>query len=241
MQLPESLNWILQVVLRIFMIAAVGFLSMILAIRFTIHGGEVTVPEVTELHAGDAQQRLAAHGLGIKIVDRMFSDFPVDTVIRQSPKAGEGMRRAQRVHVILSLGARAVTVPNVIGEGLRAARIGLLQAGLQLGYVSSFHADGAEADTVMLQDPPSTVGTTHSPRVNLLVSLGPPEAAYLMPDLAGVTLGEAEGRLAAAGLELGKVVLTPGPEDRRGAVVGQSVPRGSRVTAGTHVELQLGT
>jgi beta-lactam-binding protein with PASTA domain len=201
----------------------------------------VTVPEVTKLRAGDAQELLAARGLGIKIEDRIFSELPADMVIRQSPKAGESVRKTQRVHVVLSLGAHGVPVPDVTGRGLRTARIGLLQAGLQLGHVANLHIPGTEADTVVVQDPPPTAGTTHSPRVNLLVSLGPPEMAYVMPDLTGVTLAEAERRLLVAGLALERVLLTPGPEDRRGAVVGQSVPRGSRVAAGTHVEVQLGS
>jgi beta-lactam-binding protein with PASTA domain len=77
--------------------------------------------------------------------------------------------------------------------------------------------------------------------VNLLVSEGPAENAYVMPDLTGLTLGEAQRRLEACGLVMEKVAFTPGPEERRGAIVGQSQPRGSRVVPGTHVDLQLGS
>jgi beta-lactam-binding protein with PASTA domain len=230
----------LRIALRILVLLAVAFLSMLAAIRLTIHGREVIVPNVSNLRAGDAQVRLAARGLGIKIEDRIYSPLPRDTVIRQSPKPGESVRTGQRVHVVTSLGAQALPVPDMVGKSERAARIGLLEAGMQLGHVSSTHLEGIDADTVAEQDPPSSVKSTHSPRMDLLVSLGPPEEAYLMPDLTGLVPVDAQHRLARAGLTLGKFLTVPAPPEKRGAVVGQSVPRGSRVVSGTIVDVQLG-
>jgi len=235
-----SLQFWARVAVRIFVLLAVAFLSMLAAIRLTIHGREVKVPDVTNLRAGDAQQRLAGRGLGIRIEDRVYSPAPRDTVIRQSPKSGESVRSGQRVHVVTSLGAQALPVPDLVGKSERAARIGLLEAGMQLGHVSASHLEGQDADTVLEQDPPSSVKSTHSPRMDLLVSEGPAEAAYVMPDLTGLMPVDAQRRLAGAGLALGKFLTVPAPPEKRGAVVGQSVPRGSRVVSGTVVDVQLG-
>jgi eukaryotic-like serine/threonine-protein kinase len=240
MAFRDSLRRTFGVAVRIFVLLAVGFLSMLTAIRLTIHGREVKVPDVTNLRAGDAQLRLAERGLGIRIEDRIYSTLPRDCVIRQSPKAGESMRTAQRVHVVISLGTQARPVPELVGKSTRAARIGVLEAGMQLGQVSSVHLEGADPDTVLEQDPPGSVKSTHSPRMDLLISLGPSEADYVMPDLSGLMPIDALRRLAAAGLKLGKFITSPGPPERRGSVVGQSVPRGSRVVSGTTVDLQLG-
>ena len=240
MALRDSLGFWARVALRIFILMAVAFLSMLAAIRLTIHGREVKVPDVISLRAGDAQVRLAARGLGIRIEDRIFSALPRDAVIRQRPVAGETVRVGQRVHVVISLGSQALPIPQLVGESERAARIGLLEAGMQLGHISSSHLWDTDPDTVVDQDPPSTEKSTHSSRMDLLVSLGPPEQAYVMPDLIGLMPVDAQRRLNAAGLVLGKFLTVPAPPERRGAVVGQSVPRGSRVLSGTIVDIQLG-
>ena len=239
MAFRDSLRRTFRVAVRMLVLLAVGFLSMLITIRLTIHGREVKVPDVTNLRAGDAQSRLAERGLGIRIEDRVYSALPRDMVIRQSPKPGESVRTAQRVHVVISLGTQA-PVPDVVGDSTRAARIALLEAGMQLGHVSDVHLEGAEPDTVLEQDPPGSAKSTHSPRMDLLIALGPAQAAYVMPDLSGLMPVDAQRRLAAAGLTLGKFLMMPAPAEKRGAVVGQSVARGSRVASGTIVDLQLG-
>jgi len=240
MHLRSSLQFWARVAVRIFILLAVAFLSMLAAIRLTIHGREVKVPDVTKLRAGDAQQRLEVLGLGIRIEDRVYSPQARDIVIRQSPKPGESVRTGQRVHVVISLGTQALPIPDLVGKTERAARIGLLEAGMQLGRVSSAHLEGQDPDSVLQQDPPSSAKSTHSPRMDLLVSQGSAEAAYVMPDLIGLVPVDAQRRLNGAGLVLGKFISVSAPPERRGSVVGQSVPRGSRVVSGTVVDVQIG-
>ncbi len=241
MTLTEQFQWFLRIALRIFILAAVAFLSAITAMRIAIHGREVVVPNLVTMKAIDAGNRLGALGLRMKIEDKVFNDLPVDSVVRQSPRAGESVKRTQRVHVVVSLGPQKVSIPGVEGKSVRFARIELLQAGLQVGHVSSLHLAGVEADMVARQNPgPEAAARARSPRVNLLVSLGAPEAAFVMPDLAGRTLAEAHRRITEAGMVL--VELTPvlGPPETRGIVVSQTPPRGSRVTPAMKVELQVG-
>src|SRR5271155_1838655 len=116
MPLRDSLHFWARVAVRIFVLLAVAFLSMLAAIRLTIHGREVKVPDVTRLRAGDAQQRLEVLGLGIRIEDRVYSTVARDTVIRQSPKPDESVRTGQRVHVVTSLGAQSLPVPDMLGK-----------------------------------------------------------------------------------------------------------------------------
>lgn len=240
MNLSERLQWWGELALRVFILAAVAFLSGITAMRFAIQGREVKVPDVVKMRALEAENRLGAVGLGIKIEDRVFSDLPADAVVRQSPKAGDTVKRTQRVHVVLSLGPQKVAVPELEGKSLRSARMGLLQGGLQVGHVSSLHLPGFETDNVVQQNPGPQTAALRGPRVDLLVSLGNPEVAWVMPDLGGLTLGEAERRIAAAGFVLAELTGVTGPPETRGIVISQSPIRGSRVTPGTKVELQVG-
>jgi eukaryotic-like serine/threonine-protein kinase len=226
--------------LRIFILAAVAFLSATTTMRLAIQGSEVKVPDVVKMRATDADTKLGALGLGMKIEDRVFSELPADAVVRQSPRANESVKRTQRVHVVLSLGPQRVSVPSLEGKSLRSARIELLQGGLQVGHLSSLHLPGMDADSVVQQNPGPQAATLRGPHVDMLVSLGDPETAWAMPDLAGLTLGEAERRIAAAGLVLTGLHSVVGPVETRGIILSQSIARGSRVTPGAKVELQVG-
>lgn len=239
MNLRQRLGWLARTALLLFALGAAAFLSAVTAIRFAIQGREVEVPLVVGLKAGDAQARLADHGLGLRIADRVYSEQPVDHVVRQSPLAGTRVKVNQRTQVVLSLGAQKLPIPKVEGNTLRAARLALLRAGLQVGEISSTPLGWGEAETVVKQNPPPGEMGAGSPRVNMLVSLGPPEAAYLMPDLENMMLGEAQARISAGGLRLTKVTPVAAGEAPRGTVVRQTPPRGARVLAGTAVELEV--
>ena len=145
----------------------------------------------------------------------------------------------QYVHVALSLGPQQVKIPDLTGKSLRADRIQLLRSGLQVGEVSSAPIPGEPADTVVLQYPASGAPDASSSHVDLLVSQGPPPALYVMPDLQGIPLSDAEAKLSSSGLHLGKLTFTTGDESTHGVVAAQTPVPGARVDPATPIELQV--
>lgn len=232
----ESLG---RMALLVFILGAAAFLSAITAIRLAIQGRDVEVPSVVGLKAGDAQAKLAGRGLGLRIVDRIYSDLPVDHVIRQSPLAGTHVKVSQRAYVVVSRGPRKLPIPPLEGKSIRAARLELLRAGLQVGEVSSSYLPAEQPELIIKQSPPAGEMGAGSPRVNLLVALGERAAAYVMPDLVGLPLSEAQRRMNAAGLRLAGITLAARSDVPHGAVLQQTPPRGARVPAGAAVELQV--
>ncbi len=222
-----------------FILGAAAFLSFIATIQIAIQRQEVEVPRLVELSAADARKLLEQRQLGLRVLDQAYSDLPKDHVVRQSPLPGTVVKVGQRVHVVVSLGPQEVATPLLEGRSLRAARLELPKLGLQLGQVSACHLPGYEADHVVKQDPPPQVKHAGSPRVNLLVSLGSAEAAYVMPDVTGLPLAQAQRRLAAGGLQLGEIEVVARDDAPRGVVVSQSPRRGARVPAGAIVDLQI--
>jgi len=239
MTFRERLEWIFRMALLLFILASVGFLSALMAVRFTIQGREVAIPDVVGKKAVDAQQILQGRGIHIRIEDHIYSPLPVDDVVRQSPPAGMRVKVGQYAHVVLSLGPQKATIPLLEERSLRAARIELLRSGMQIGEISSVYLPGSIEETVLRQDPAPGKSDVTSPHVNLLVSLGVRPEAYAMPELAGLTLAEAEARMSATGLKLGKLTFSPTSGTQHGIVLTQPLPRGSRVQAGTPIDLQL--
>jgi eukaryotic-like serine/threonine-protein kinase len=239
MKLRDRLHWIFRMCLLLFILSSVAFLSALTAMRFAVQGREVAMPNVVGIKAAQAQQILAQRGIGIRVEDRLYSSLPVDAVVRQSPQANMQVKVGQNAHVVLSLGPQKVTIPELEDKSVRAAQIEMLREGLQLGEVSSAHLPDYPEDVVIEQDPaPGTTDAT-SPHVDLLVSLGPPPRAYVMPALTGMPVGEAESKLNAAGLKVAKLASATATDAVHGAVIDQTPASGQRVDANTPIELQV--
>lgn len=239
MTMAERLQWVFRMALLLFILSSVAFLSALTAMRFAVQGREVPMPDVVGKGAIPAQQILRGRGVGMKVEDRIFSNLPVDTIVRQSPPPNMRVKTGQSAHVVLSLGPQKVTIPQLTDRSLRAAQVELLRGGMQLGEVSSAYLPNGLADTVTQQDPAPGNTEVTGPHANLLVSLGPRPAAYVMPELAGLSLAEAQAKLGSAGLRLSKLSPVPAPDSTSGTVVGQTPARGQRIDSSSTIELQI--
>jgi serine/threonine-protein kinase len=239
MAFRERFKWLARQALLLGILLAVAFLSAVTAMRLAIQGREVEVPRVVGLRAGDAQAVLGGRQLGMRIADRAYSNLAKDSVVRQSPLPGARVKSGQRVQVVLSLGPQKVTIPSLEGKNLRTARIELLRAGLQVGEVSLLPLGEVEPGIILQQNPPGGATNAGSPRVNLLVVRDTPDEGYLMPDLVGLPLPDAQRRLTQLSLRLAKIIPATAPGAPRGTVLQQMPARGARVFIGTSVELNV--
>jgi serine/threonine-protein kinase len=205
--------------------------------RIAIHGREVTMPNLVGKNVTEANQLLQSRGLVLRVADRIYTDLPINVVVRQTPPAGLLMKVSQQAHVVLSLGQRQLQIPLLEGNSLRASRIELLRAGLQVGEVSGVTLPSPAADTVVIQNPRPGTGAA-TPRVDVLISQGPRETAYVMPHLTGMNEGEAQHRLDVAGLRR-KVNYVSAPQWPHGAVIDQAPLGGTRIPTSSTIELTV--
>jgi eukaryotic-like serine/threonine-protein kinase len=239
MTMAQRLQWVLRMAFLLFILSSVAFLSALTAMRFAVQGREVAMPDVVGKAAVPARQILRGRGVGMKVEDRIYSNLAADTVVRQSPPPNERVKTGQSAHVVLSLGPQRVTIPQLQDRSLRAAQVELLRGGMQLGEVSSFYQPSGVADTVTEQDPAPGTSDITGPHVDLLVSLGARPPAYVMPDLSGLPLSEAQSKLGSAGLRLAKLTPESALGAAPGTVVGQTPPRGQRIDSNSTIELQV--
>jgi eukaryotic-like serine/threonine-protein kinase len=236
MTFRERIEWLFRMGLLVFVLAAAAFLSAVMAMRFAIRGRQVDMPNLVGKSSADAQAILQGRGLELKIVDRVYSDLPLNAVVRQSPPAGEHMKVSQDAHAVLSLGPQNIMTPGLVGGSLRVARIQLLQAGLQLGEITSYVAPDVGGDTVLEQTPPSGTRAT-SPRVDMLVATEEPHTAYIMPWLVGMPMTDADRLLSSGGLRIAKTTFTPSPQWPKGTVIEQTPDQGSKVASDSSIEI----
>jgi beta-lactam-binding protein with PASTA domain len=237
MTLRERLEWVSRMALLVFILAAAAFLSAITAMRIAIHGREVNMPNLVGKNVAEANSLLRTRGLVLRVADRIYSELPINVVVRQSPPPGMLMKVSQQAHVVLSLGQRQLQIPLLEGNSLRASRIELLRAGLQVGEVSGITTPEQPADTVMLQTPRPGAGAA-TPRVDVLVSAGPRDVAYVMPHLVGLNEVDAQHRLDVAGLRR-KVNYVSAPQWPHGAVIDQTPLSGQRIPGSVTIDLTV--
>jgi serine/threonine-protein kinase len=237
MTLRERLEALGQTALLIFILTSAAFLSAITAMRIAIHGRETTMPNLVGKNVSEATGMLRSRGLVLRVADRVYSDEPINVVVRQTPSAGLLMKVSQQAHVVLSLGQRQLEIPLLEGNSLRVSRIELLRAGLQVGEVSAVTMPEEPVDTVVLQTPRPGAGAA-TPRVDVLVSQGSRDVAYVMPHLVGLSETDAHHRLDVAGLHR-RVNYVTAPQWPHASVIDQSPLAGSRVSAAATIELTV--
>src|SRR5580698_1514472 len=237
MTIRERVEWLSRMALLVFILASAAFLSAITAMRVAIHGREVTMPNLVGKNVSEASQLLRSRGLVLRVADRVYSDLPSNVVVRQTPTAGLLMKVSQQAHVVLSLGQRQLSIPRLEGNSLRASRIELLRAGLQVGEVSGITTSEEPADTVIFQTPRPGGGAA-TPRVDVLVSEGQRETAYVMPHLVGLNEADAQHRMDVAGLRR-RVNYVSAPQWPHGAVIDQTPLAGQRIPGSITIELTV--
>ena len=222
MTLKERLEWLTRMTLLVFILASAAFLSAITAMRIAIHGREVTMPNLVGKNVSEASKMLQSRGLVLRVADRIYSDQPINVVLRQTPTAGLLMKVSQQAHVVLSLGQRELQIPLLEGNSLRASRVELLRQGLQVG---------------VLQNPKPGSGAA-TPQVDVLISQGPKETSYVMPHLVGLTEVEAQHRLDQAQMRR-KVHYVGAPQWPHGSIIDQAPLAGAKVAASATIELTI--
>lgn len=119
-------------------------------------GEEIEMPDLTGLSKSDAEAQLKKMGLKLGSVYEKYSNEEAGTVIKQDPKAGTKISRGQTVDITVSKGKQShkVSVPDVTGVSLDAAKAALQSRGLRVGSVSKQESRQA-AGTVVSQSPAS--------------------------------------------------------------------------------------
>lgn len=221
----------------VFILASAAFLSAITAMRIAIHGRETTMPNLVGKNVGEAAQALRSKGLLLNVADRVYSDVPINQVVRQTPPPGMLMKVSQQAHVVLSLGQRQLEIPSLEGNTLRVSRIQLLRAGLQVGEVSSVVLPDAPPDTVVIQNPKPGKGAG-TPRVDFLVAGMPREASYVMPYVVGLNELDVERRMDHAHLRT-KIHYVDASQWPHGTVIDQAPLGGSQIAVSSEVDLTV--
>ncbi len=203
-----------------------------------INSGQFTqVPSLLGQTQQTAEKRLSDKGLGLKGVDRVFSDtVERGSVVSSDPASGDRIRGNGSVKLVVSRGPEIVRVPDVAESSLADARRALKKVGLVPGMVTREFSEGVARGEVIRTDPRAGADRTPDTAVALVVSKGAPVD---VPDVTGLSAEEATAELAAEGL---KAEVLPGrvhSAEAEGDVAEQSPGGGTEAAEGDTIELTV--
>ncbi|WP_053628816.1 Stk1 family PASTA domain-containing Ser/Thr kinase [Streptomyces sp. XY511] len=203
-----------------------------------INSGQFTkVPNLLGKTEEQARAQLSEAGLGVKGVDRRFSDaFERGTVMDTDPAGGRRIRGNGAVTITISRGPEVVSVPNLKGRPLEEAKAELTRTGLAPGIITQAFSQEVAQGSVISTNPPGGEKRAPDTAVSIVVSKGRPVP---VPGVTGLPFEQAKATLEGLGL---KVVAAPeqvnAPSDP-GTVANQSIGAGTQAAAGETVTLTV--
>lgn len=207
----------------------VAMVSALTAMRFAIHGQEVTVPQLVGLGPAEAERTVAGLGLLMSIERQYYSpQIAEGKVMSQLPLPGTKVRRGWQVRVAQSLGPARVAIPDVTGQSEHAAELNIRRRGLDVASTAQVATVGIPVDQVLAQSPPANAGQVVAPKISLLVTSAAEGQAFVMPSFVGQPLGSVSRALQDAGFRLGNVSVAAPPAapagDQNAANAGAPAP-----------------
>ncbi len=137
--------------------------------------------------------------------------------------------------VLITVSASQTTVPNVVGETTAVATSNITAANLVVGTITRQYSTGISLGNVISQSPVAGASVNQGTKVNLVVSLGPPQVS--VPNVVGLTQASASSAITSAGLNVGSVTTQSSSTVAAGNVISESPSASTSVAQGSAVNL----
>lgn len=197
--------------------------------------GHQEVPRVLGLSVAEAQAEIQKAKL--QVTDGGAEPHPTATqglVIWQDPPPGVIAPEGAKITLVSSAGPPKIPVPDVAALDAQLAQSLVAAAGLVVSQVESVQA-AAPTGLAMMTRPPAGTALSPGAGLTLVVSRGAPTIA--VPELLGMSSGDARTRLEMEGLQLGTVTRQRTASASPGTVVSQRPAAGTLAAPGTVVDI----
>ncbi|MFO8050019.1 MAG: PASTA domain-containing protein, partial [Desulfosudaceae bacterium] len=199
---------------------------------------KTTVPEVTGLTRAEASVEIAYAFSKVQSITEEYNDtVPAGVVIRQTPLAGSIIPLYAGVELVVSLGTRMTTIPDVAGMSRADAESAIIAAQLAVGDVTRDYSPDTPRGHVISQHPEAGICLPVDSTIDIVVSLGP--EIVTVPDVSGLTLAEATAALNAETLSPGQITEVYISTPPAGIVFDQTPAAGTRVQHDTTVDVKI--
>lgn len=202
--------WI-HLVLIIFTISILIYLSLLFLKSYTHHGESLSVPDFSGYTVEQSEMITKEYKLRYIVIDSVYvPDATPGTVLSQQPGPNAKVKQGRTIYFTMTaISPEKVKLPVVVDVSLREAQSRLENAGLKLGVVeyrpseflnlvldSRLNNQSLPKDTFLIK------GTS----INLVVGKGLSNETTLIPNLYGFYLNDAKNKIYQLSLNTGVLV-----------------------------------
>ena len=241
------------------LVIAIGLSVIIVFLYFltldfwTNHGKYLRVPDLKGKTFTEANQILEKAGFDVMVQDSVYVDtIQPNVVIKQFPDPDATVKVNRMVYLTINRAvAPLIDMPNLVGMSFRNAELEIRSKGLKLGdtsYVPDIAKNAVKDQLVNGETirPGSKIAMGSA--ISLVLGAGIGNEDVSVPDLFGMSYGEALALLDANGINLGVVLPDPGLCDTTGGFVYWQNParwtddrKINRIRPGQMMDLRLST
>jgi beta-lactam-binding protein with PASTA domain len=145
------------------------------------------------------------------------------------------VQKGRVITVVTSSGPVSLTLPDFVGGKFEVAQAFIVANQLVLGDLVE-RVDTSPVGTVLAQKPAGNADVDRGSVVTLTISRG---TMATMPDLVGLSLTEAKKSLAALGLSVSKVIVSPQTTQPAQLVLRQEPAADDAIEKGGWIELMV--
>jgi serine/threonine-protein kinase len=200
------------------------------------------MPDVVGENYTESNVMLSQKGLFVEITEQVNStEYAANTIITQSPAAGDKVKPGQKVRVVISIGAKKATVPILLNKSLKDAELIAKNNKMKIGDITEQFSD-LPVGLILSQKPAGGLPAQENTVIDVIVSKGPENKVVLVPSLVGKTMEEAKTILEGLNLQLNPIgseysdtvflnsiarqELAPGKEVSEGVLINVFVSKG---------------
>lgn len=222
----------------------IAVLASLLAVLFFVAGGlilfggkKIAVPAFTNIHYEDEIKNNDKYkDFVFTIIESKTTSYEDGVVISQDPAKGSSVRKGSSIKLTVAQNIDDLTVPDVYGMSLEAAKKALENVGLFVKEELEYSAD-TEEGYVIRTSPKKSEPIEPGDTVIIYVCDPTASAAITVPDIYGLSIDMAREELKNVGLELDELFTTEDSDQVKGTII-KSMPNvGELVTAGDVIKV----
>lgn len=229
---------IITVLAAIVLAAMILFLTFWDGFRKTEAIKPFKLDDVVGKNFTEASELLTSKKLNVEKTDAKYDDkIEKNSIISQIPEAESVVKEGQTVKVVVSLGKKEITMPDIMGKTMEEARVLVHNSNLEVKIEKDF--SDKERGLVIAQEPKAGEVVEDGEIVSMTISIGDKAGSHLMPSLYAKHRNEAVDVISELKFVVGVIESEYNDSVAEGGVTWQSISPGSEVSEGTVVNLKL--
>lgn len=189
---------------------------------------EVDVPNFVGLSVSKANE-LNKNNFVFEYENRYSDEFDVDTIIYQTPEAGsKKIKEGSKISLVVNSSDSDITVPYISASSDVDTIVEKIKSVNLIPVVLYVNSD-KDASTLDSMFPPVGSQVKIASTVYVFISKGQNSEAIEMPDITGLSVGEAKSKLEELGFSDVKVAYDEKSKKEKDTVIRQNPVKGSKI------------